>query len=174
MSKQLLIHFKVSFFAWIGFLSLSYAKSPKTYFSGYVDYTYIARHSDQSLINIPYRMGSFSIERENSNILLNTTFALEYHVREDSYFLSTSDPQDFILDMRELYLTYKSDSYEFHIGKQIHSWGSVDENSPVDNASSLDYYYMFFGGTERKMATLSGSLDYYIGNIKINTVFYLH
>ena len=53
----------------------------------------------------------------------------------------------------------------------IHSWGSVDENSPIDNASSLDYYYMFFGGTERKMGTLSGSLDYYKGNLKLNMVF---
>ena len=57
------------------------------------------------------------------------------------------------------------------MGKVIHSWGSVDENSPIDNASSLDYYYMFFGGTERKMGTLSGSLDYYTGNLKLNMVF---
>jgi len=147
------------------------SKTSQALFSGYLDYTYIARQSDQSLINIPYRMGVINIERESENIILHTTFALEYHVRDDSYFLSTSSPQDFILDMRELYLTYSSNLYEFRIGKQIHSWGSVDENSPIDNASSLDYYYMFFGGTERKMATLSGSLDYYIGNLKINTVF---
>ena len=163
MVNQLHILIRFSFFAGLLLFSKSFSESPKTFFSGYIDYTYIARQSDQSLINIPYRMGSLSLEREHGDILLNSTIALEYHVREDSYFLGSSNPQDFILDMRELYLTYSSDSYEFRLGKVIHSWGSVDENSPIDNASSLDYYYMFVGGTERKMGTLSGSLDYYTG-----------
>ena len=30
---------------------------------------------------------------------------------------------------------------------------------------------MFFGGIERKLATLSVGLDYFLGDIKINTVF---
>ena len=171
MANRILILVKFSFIIHLVFFSKILSENTKPLFSGYLDFTYIARQSDQSLINIPYRMGILNMEKESENLILNTTFALEYHVREDSYFLSTSSPQDFILDMRELYLTYKSGSYEFRMGKQIHSWGSVDENSPIDNASSLDYYYMFFGGTERKMATLSGSLDYYIGNLKINTVF---
>ena len=171
MINQLHILIRVSFFAGLILFSKIFAEPPKIFLSGYVDYTYIARQSDQSLINIPYRMGSLSIEKKGSDILLNSTFALEYHVREDSYFLGSSNPQDFILDMRELYLTYSSDSYEFRLGKVIHSWGIVDENSPIDNASSLDYYYMFFGGTERKMGTLSGSLDYYKGNLKLNVVF---
>ena len=59
-----------------------------------------------------------NMEREIENLILNTTFALEYHVREDSYFLSSSNPQDFILDMPELYLTYRSGSYEFRIGNR--------------------------------------------------------
>ena len=145
--------------------------SPDLTLSGHVDYSYISRLSDRSLINIPYRMVSLDIERQADQITLNGSFALEYHVRDDSYFLGSSDPQDFIFDMRELYVTYNTNKYEFRVGKQIHSWGSVDENSPLDNASSLDYYYMFFGGIDRKMATLSASLDYYIGNLKINTVF---
>ena len=77
-------------------------------------------------------------------MLLNGNFSIEYHVRDDAYFLGSSDPQDFIFDMRELYLTKFYDQFEFRIGKQIHTWGSVDENSPVDNPSSLDYYYLFF------------------------------
>ncbi len=145
--------------------------SPNFSLSGHVDYTYISRLSDRSLINIPYRMVSLNIENQDDLLTLNGNFALEYHVRDDSYFLGSSDPQDFIFDMRELYVTYNAVKYELRIGKQIHSWGSVDENSPLDNASSLDYYYLFFGGIDRKMATLSASLDYYIGNLKINTVF---
>lgn len=139
--------------------------------SGYVNYTYISRLSDGSLINIPYRMGSLNFEKRSSVLSLNGNFALEYHLRDDSYFLGSSNPQDFILDMRELYLTYGSKNFELRIGKQIHSWGNVDENSPIDNASSLDYYYLFFGGIERKMSTLSIAFDYYLGNLKINTIF---
>ena len=171
MLNQLTILMRILFVTGFVFFTEIIAESSKTFFSGYIDYTYIARQSDQSLINIPYRMGSLHMERESGNLYLNSTFSLEYHVRDDAYFLGTSNPQDYILDMRELYLTYRSNSYEFRLGKQIHSWGNVDENSPIDNASSLDYYYMFFGGTERKMATLSGSLDYYIGNLKVNIVF---
>ena len=138
MANRILILAKFSFLIHLVFFSKILSENTKPLFSGYLDFTYIARQSDQSLINIPYRMGILNMERESENLILNTTFALEYHVREDSYFLSTSSPQDFILDMRELYLTYKSGSYEFRMGKQIHSWGSVDENSPIDNASSLD------------------------------------
>ena len=147
------------------------ASSSNFSLSGHVDYTYISRLSDQSLINIPYRMVSLNIEKQADKISLNGNFALEYHVRDDSYFLGSSDPQDFIIDMRELYVSYNADRYELRIGKQIHSWGSVDENSPLDNASGLDYYYLFFGGIDRKMATLSAALDYYMGNLKINAVF---
>ena len=32
---------------------------------------------------------------------------------------------------------------EIRIGKQIHSWGSTDGNSPVDNLNANDYYYLF-------------------------------
>ena len=146
-------------------------ESSSTLISGYVDYTYISRLSDRSLIDIPYRMATLKVEKRSNNMLLNGNFSIEYHVRDDAYFLGSSDPQDFIFDMRELYITKFYDQLEFRIGKQIHSWGSVDENSPVDNPSSLDYYYLFFGGIERKMATLSLAIDYYIGDLKLNTVF---
>ena len=116
-------------------------------------------------------MAALKMERRSNNMLLNGNFSIEYHVRDDAYFLGSSDPQDFILDIRELYLTKLYDQFEFRIGKQIHTWGSVDENSPVDNPSSLDYYYLFFGGIERKMATLSLAVDYDIGDLKFNTVF---
>ena len=56
-------------------------------------------------------------------------------------------------------MTYNADNYEIRLGKQIHSWGSVDENSPLDNVSGLDYYYLFFGGTERKLASFSLTID---------------
>ena len=163
--------FKYGVFSFFILLANAITENLNTLISGYVDYTYISRLSDKSLIDIPYRMAALKVERRSNNMLLNGNFSIEYHVRDDAYFLGSSDPQDFIFDMRELYLTKFYDQFEFRIGKQIHTWGSVDENSPVDNPSSLDYYYLFFGGIERKMATLSLAIDYYIGDLKVNTVF---
>ena len=163
--------FKYGVLSFFIFLANAIPENLNTLISGYVDYTYISRLSDKSLIDIPYRMAALKVERRSNNMLLNGNFSIEYHVRDDAYFLGSSDPQDFIFDMRELYLTKFYDQFEFRIGKQIHTWGSVDENSPVDNPSSLDYYYLFFGGIERKMATLSLAIDYYIGDLKVNTVF---
>ena len=163
--------FKYGVFSFFILLANAIPENFNTLISGYVDYTYISRLSDKSLIDIPYRMAALKVERRSNNMLLNGNFSIEYHVRDDAYFLGSSDPQDFIFDMRELYLTKFYDQFEFRIGKQIHTWGSVDENSPVDNPSSLDYYYLFFGGIERKMATLSLAIDYYLGDLKVNTVF---
>jgi len=151
-------------------ISLSLGDESAILFSGYVDFAHISRLSDYSLIDIPYRMGSLEFEHGSGNLSLNGNFVLEYQVRGDSYFLGSKDPQEFRLDMRELYTTYSGNNFEFRIGKQIHSWGSVDENSPLDNASAFDYYYIFFLGTERKMATMSAALDYYYGNLKTSVV----
>ena len=163
--------FKYGVLSFFILLANAIPENLNTLISGYVDYTYISRLSDKSLIDIPYRMAALKVKRRSNDMLLNGNFSIEYHVRDDAYFLGSSDPQDFIFDMRELYLTKFYDQFEFRIGKQIHTWGSVDENSPVDNPSSLDYYYLFFGGIERKMATLSLAIDYYIGDLKVNTVF---
>ncbi len=154
-------------------LSLTFLLSEESpfLFNGYVDFAHISRLSDYSIIDIPYRMGSIDFFQQNENLSLNGNFTLEYQLRKDSYFLESKDPQDFRLDMRELYSTFNGSNFELRVGKQIHSWGNVDENSPVDNASAFDYYYIFFLGRERKMATLSGALDYYVGNLKLNAVF---
>ena len=144
---------------------------PSVDFSGYVDFAHISRLSDYSIIDIPFRMGSIEFIHQSDYISLNGNFTLEYQTRSDSYFLGSKDPQDFRLDMRELYTTYSGDNFEFRMGKQIHSWGSVDENSPMDNASAFDYYYIFLLGRDRKMATLSGALDFYLGDLKLNAVF---
>ena len=82
-------------------------------FSGYSNFSYISRISNQSLINIPYRMGSLIFEKQYEDISLIGEFALEYHVRDDFHFIETSNPQDFTLDMREFYITYNKKNYEY-------------------------------------------------------------
>ena len=99
-------------------------------FNGYVDFAHISRLSDYSIIDIPYRMGSIDFFHQNENLSLNGNFTLEYQLRRDSYFLESKDPQDFRMDMRELYSTFNGSNFELRVGKQIHSWGNVDENSP--------------------------------------------
>ncbi len=158
-------------FSLILFITYLIADEPSFQFNGYIDFANISRLSDYSLIDIPYRMGSLDFSHQSNNISLNGNFTVEYQIRSDTYFLGSKDPQDFRWDMRELYGTISGDQFEFRFGKQIHSWGSVDENSPLDNASAFDYYYIFFLGRERKMATYSGAIDYYVGNLKLKSVF---
>ena len=108
--------------------------------SGYVDFAYISRISDQSIIDIPYRIASIEFNHQKDHISLYGNLALEYQIRGSNYYLSSKDPQDFKIDLRELYTTFNSNFFEFRIGKQVHSWGNVDDNSPLDNASAIDYY----------------------------------
>ena len=138
--------------------------------SGYVDFAYISRLSDQSIIDIPYRISSLEFNHQRDHISLYGNLALEYQIRGSNYYLSSKDPQDFKIDLRELYTTFNSNFFEFRVGKQIHSWGNVDDNSPLDNASAIDYYYIFFPGKERKIATFSGSIDFYFKNLSLQAV----
>ena len=156
------------------FYSLSFSilfAQPSTHFSGYVSFNHLSRLSDNTVIDIPYRMFNFNIDHQIDNMSIHSTVALEYHLRNDSFFLTDTNPQDFFIDLREFYASYYGSFYELRLGKQIHTWGSADENSPLDNAGVYDYYYIFMLGTERKMATMSGAVDLFFDNLKLNIVF---
>tara|TARA_S200000501_G_scaffold86535_2_gene79466 strand:- start:400 stop:1866 length:1467 start_codon:yes stop_codon:yes gene_type:complete len=151
-------------------LNSVFTNSEEFRFSGNIDLIYASRLSDFSTIRLPYRLVKIDIEQIKGHISLNGKFALEHYLRTDAAFLSSSDPQDFFIDMREIYLTYSAQKYELRVGKQIYSWGNVDENSPLDIVSPFDYYYMFYGGTNRKLSNLSLGIDYYLGKLKLYTV----
>ncbi len=72
--------------------------------------------------------------------------------------------------MREFYLTWYTDFGEISLGKKIHTWGSVDENSPIDVVNAYDYYYLFFNGTDRKLGSYSASVDVYFNDWKFGAV----
>ena len=72
--------------------------------SGHVDFTYISRLSDQSIINLPYRIFNLNIDHQNGDLMLRSTIALEHKLRKDTYFLSNDSPTDFELDMREFFM----------------------------------------------------------------------
>ena len=140
-------------------------------YKGYVDFYYISRLSDQSIINLPYRIFSLNIDHQNGDLMLRSTIALEHKLRKDTYFLSNNSPTDFELDMRELYLQMFTSWGEVRLGKIIHTWGNADENSPVDIASPFDYYYTFDSGIDKKLAIFSSAIDVYMENMKLGLIF---
>ena len=140
-------------------------------YKGYVDFYYISRLSDQSIINLPYRIFSLNVDHQNGDLMLRSTIALEHKLRKDTYFLSNNSPTDFELDMRELYLQMFTSWGEIRLGKIIHTWGNADENSPVDIASPFDYYYTFDSGIDKKLAIFSSAIDVYLENMKLGLIF---
>ncbi len=140
-------------------------------YNGYLDFYYISRLSDQSIINLPYRIFNLNIDHQNGDLMLRSTIALEHKLRKDTYFLSNDSPTDFELDMRELYLQIFTSWGEFRIGKIIHTLGNADENSPVDIASPFDYYYTFDSGINKKLGIFSSAVDIYTDNMKLGLIF---
>ena len=55
--------FKYGVLSFFIFLGNAIPENLNTLISGYVDYTYISRLSDKSLIDIPYRMAALKVER---------------------------------------------------------------------------------------------------------------
>ena len=151
-------------------ITTSKSETINTY-KGYVDFYYISRLSDQSIINLPYRIFSLNVDHQNGDLMLRSTIALEHKLRKDTYFLSNNSPTDFELDMRELYLQMFTSWGEIRLGKIIHTWGNADENSPVDIASPFDYYYTFDSGIDKKLAIFSSAIDVYLVDMKLGLIF---
>ncbi len=131
----------------------------------------INRLSDGGVIKVPFRLSDIDFKYEKDDVSISSSFSLEYMPKYSDFYLENESPQDIYIDVRELYMTLYFENSELSIGKQIHTWGSVDQNSPLDNASPYDYYYIFSVGTEQKMGSFSGAYDYYLGNTALGFVF---
>jgi len=146
----------------------------QTQLNGSIEYFYMTRLTDFSVINIPFRALDFHVQHQNGNVDVIANLSLEYRSKKDTDFLVDSDLEDFSMDIRELYLGYYLKNGEVRVGKQIHSWGNVDENSPIDNLNAYDYYYLLLGGSEKKLGSYSMAIDYYFlehSNLKLSYVF---
>ena len=144
---------------------------PNSYFNGSAEYNYLAGLDDGRLKNLPYRMFNLNGVHQTRSFELNASASFEYTPLKDSRYLSNSTPHDFILDLREFYLAWFFNFGEFRIGKQIYSWGCVDENSPMDVLNPYDYYYIFLQGTDRKTGVNSSMLELYFNNTKLSAVY---
>ena len=140
--------------------------------SGVVHSYYISRLSDGSIINLPFRVMDIKWQRDTNMMSIYSHMALEYRMPSGPRtLLETIDAKNFRWDLRELYFTWQLPDAEIRLGKQIHTWGSTDANSPLDNLNAYDYYYMFSVGTEQKMGSYSIAGDYYWDDWKLG--FYL-
>jgi len=142
----------------------------QTSYSGDLKFYYLSAQNDNHLINIPYRIIDLHIRHQNENMEVFGDLAMEYFPQQHTHFLSSSNPQDFLWDLRELYMTWYTDFGEIRLGKQIHTWGSVDENSPIDVVNAFDYYYLFFQGADRKLGSYSAAIDFYTNDFKLGAV----
>ena len=145
------------------FVSTTIASS--TGLSGQVEYFYMTRLENSQLVNIPFRLLDLNVQHQvNDNFNVFGNVGIEYRNRRDTDFMTDSNLEDFLLDIRELYMSMYVDNGEIRIGKQIHSWGSVDENSPIDNLNAYDYYYLLLGGAEKKLGAYSFAYDNYFND----------
>ena len=125
----------------------------------------IHRISDISFIKVPFRLANYSNRIGYGDFELNSNFALEFSIKdpiEDSFFTP---------EVREMYLSWYAPFGEISIGNMIHSWGTLSNNSPTDNLSPTNYYYIFSKGTERKFGQLSLTGDVYMGNHLLGFAF---
>ena len=155
------------------FVSITIASS--TNISGQVEYFYMTRLENSQLVNIPFRLLDLNVQHQvNDNFNIFGNIGIEYRSRRDTDFMTDSNLEDFLLDIRELYMSIYIGSGEARIGKQIHSWGSVDENSPIDNLNAYDYYYLLLGGAEKKLGAYSLAYDNhlkFLGDCKFSFVY---
>ena len=157
-----------SFVLIITYFSLCYPTSALDY---YLHIYSANRLSDGSMLNIPFRIADVDFNHENDNISVISRLSFEYNPRYSDFYTENSSADEFLIDLRELYIKWYFDNLELSIGKQIHTWGATDQNSPLDNASPYDYYYIFSKGIEQKMGAFSGALSYYLGNTSLGLVF---
>ncbi|MBT4270972.1 MAG: hypothetical protein HOG73_08685 [Candidatus Marinimicrobia bacterium] len=141
-------------------LSLSLASAQLNY-TGEINPSVMTRTSDQSQINLPFRIMSLDLGYTIGSLDIKTVSAVEYRY----------DSSKSTYDLREAYLAYYPEWGEIKFGKQIHAWGAVDGNNPTDNLNPYDYYYLFKAGVGQKIGTLSLSSKLYFGNYQMEGVF---
>ena len=124
----------------------------------------INRLSDGGVIKIPFRLASIDLNHSNDNLDVNSTVSIEYKPKFSDFYLRQENSTEFLFDLRELYVKWYFDNSDLSIGKQIHSWGAVDQNSPIDNASPYDYYYILLEGSDQKIGSFSLSYSHYFNN----------
>ena len=147
--------------------------------SGYTNVYAINRISDASIIKVPFRLLSYDFNIDYKQFGISSKFGIEHKIQNfDSnaplsnimYNLISNNNVDYKTEFRELYLSFFPSFGELKFGKQLHSWGSVDINSPLDILNPTDYYYLFTDSDETKIGRESIVLDLYIKSLKMEFI----
>jgi len=125
----------------------------------------IHRVKDFSFIKVPFRLANYSNTITYGNFDLNSKFALEFSIKDPI------EDSSFNLEVREMYLSWYFPFGQLNLGNIIHSWGILSNNSPTDNLSPVNYYYIFSRGTERKIPQTSFSGDIYFNSHSLGFVY---
>lgn len=129
-------------------------------YTGEINPSIMTRTSDQSQINLPFRLLSLDLGFTRGSIDIKTVSSVEYRY----------DKSESTYDLREAYFAYYPEWGEVKLGKQIHAWGAADGNNPTDNLNPYDYYYMFHPGTDKKIGMMSFSTKIYFNNIQMEGI----
>ncbi len=132
-------------------------------FSGELTPGAMLRINDGSLIDLPFRVGTVTLDYAVGDVELKTTTSLETRWKDPEF-------SEDMLQFREAYLMWYPSFGEVKLGKMIHAWGAADANNPTDNLSPYDYYYMFLAGTDRKLGSLSVAGKAYFGDAQIELI----
>ena len=108
--------------------------SSSTNINGQAEYFYMLRLENAKLVNIPFRLLDLDVQHQVSdsfNVFGN--IGIEYRNRDDTDFMTDSNLEDFLLDIRELYMSYYFNNNEI-IGGSVNggtvstSWSDVSSN----------------------------------------------
>ena len=152
-------------------------------YSGYTNLYAINKTSNGSMIKLPFRLLNydFSISGldQDDSFLINAKWGIEHKIKSFNshasfpsmlYDLTSSKNVEYSSKFRELYISIFGPNSELKFGKQIHSWGAVDANSPLDFLNPTDYYYLFTDIDETKIGRLSLIFDFYLDQFQFQVL----
>ena len=176
----MLLKIIINKFFLISIIIISITYSYQFDYSGYSNIYAINKISNNSLIKLPFRLLScdFSISQlnENNNFSIKGKWGIEHQIKSfDSkaslsnmlYDLTSTQNVTYSSQFRELYISIVNSISELRVGKQLHSWGAVDANSPIDVLNPIDYYYLFTDSDETKIGRFSFLFDLYLNDFKL-------
>ena len=133
-------------------------------YSGYINIEAKIRNNTGEVLDLPYRLSHFNFSYTFAMIDIISKGDVEFR----------NDTKEGLFSLREFYIGFYPSFGEIRLGKQINSWGLADGNNPTDNLNPYDLNYMFLTGTDRKIGSLSLTLDTYMNDHKLGVVLILN
>ena len=100
----------------------------------------------------------------------DAAFYLNVQARYDAFIGdNTDDDVDFLL--REAYIVFEREGYNFSLGRQIVTWGKLDDVVILDTMSPQNFkWFMLLDKQQRKQPVFMFKFDWYGDNVQMETV----